>query len=329
MELTEEKLFEAFGVSQRAQAEREQGGSDPAAGEDQQQAAQDTQAGQEPGQEEQGGAEDQEDNQGTQTGEQAGQQPAQGQKDKPAQTPEERRENAARRRRQEQQAAIDRAVAQARQEEQQAAERRQQDFFAKAGLKNSFTGAPITNMEEFEAWKTAFDEARIQKELQAGKLTRESVDAMIAANPTVRRAEEIIRQSQEQAKAQAQRQAQERIDGELAEIHKLDPSINGVEDLLHMPNAKAFYDLVKKGNTFLDAFRLANFEQLAAAQADAARQQAMTNARGKDHLRGTGTQQGEGAPSIPPEEMEMFRRFNPKATEDQIRAYYQKTKKKE
>lgn len=32
-----------------------------------------------------------------------------------------------------------------------------------------------------------------------------------------------------------------------------------------MPGAKAFYDLVRKGNSFLDAYRLANFDRLTTA----------------------------------------------------------------
>lgn len=117
------------------------------------------------------------------------------------------------------------------------------------------------------------------------------------------------------------------MDAELAEIHKLDPAINTVEDLLSMPDAKAFYDLVRKGNSFLDAYRLANFDRLQAARAEAARQQAMNNARGKDHLTGTGTPQGTGAATVPPDEMQAFKLFNPTATEAEITAWYNKHKK--
>lgn len=326
MELTEEKLFEAFGVDK---AGREQGGSDPAAEgsleqENQDQTVLDGQGtGEENWEEPENGQESLENHEG--------ERPDQGQKEqgKRSMSPEERRENAARRRRQETQQAIDRAVEQARREEQDKAQEQMKSFFTQAGLKNSITGKPITNMDEFEAWKKDYNEARIQKELKSGKLTKDTLDQVIAENPVVKQAQEIIRQNQEQARAQAQRQAQERIDQELAEIHKMDPSINGVQDFVTMPNAKAFYEYVKKGNTFLDAYRLANFDKITTAKADAARQQAMTNARGKDHLRGAGVQQGAGAAEIPPDEMKLFKLLNPTATEDQIRAYYNKTKKKE
>ena len=137
--------------------------------------------------------------------------------------------------------------------------------------------------------------------------------------PEEQQAAEVEQRRQAEAKA--------RVDAELAEIHKMDPTINTVEDLLSMPSAKAFYDLVRKGNSFLDAFRLANFDRLQTARAEAARQQAMNNARGKDHLTGTGTPQGTGAATVPADEMRAFKLFNPTATEAEITAWYNKHKK--
>ena len=242
------------------------------------------------------------------------------------QTPEERRENAARRRRAEQQEAIDRAVEQARQEERDAAQKNLSEFFSTANLKNTITGAPITTMDEFREWKSAYDAAKLQKDLKAGKLTPEALDVAISANPTVKRAEEIIRQNEEVKRAQERQAAQARVDADIQEIHKLDPSINSVQDLINMPNSKEFYSLVKRGNSFLDAYRLANVDKLTAARAEQARQQAMNNARSKDHLRPTTGQQGTGAVSVPADEMAMFRAINPGATEAQIQAYYNKIK---
>ena len=141
----------------------------------------------------------------------------------------------------------------------------------------------------------------------------------------------LINQSMEKVvvdnTVRSEAEAKARVDAELAEIHKMDPTINTVEDLLSMPSAKAFYDLVRKGNSFLDAFRLANFDRLQTARAEAARQQAMNNARGKDHLTGTGTPQGTGAATVPADEMRAFKLFNPTATEAEITAWYNKHKK--
>ena len=251
-----------------------------------------------------------------------------GQEGEPAQqTKEQRAENAARRRREEQQAAIDAAVKMAVEDERARTKGQMEAFFAKAGMKNTVTGKPITTLEEFDAWQADYEAARLQKDLKAGKLTPEALRSAVEQPPAI----QALKKQQEQRAAEdeqrRQAEAKARVDAELAEIHKLDPAINTVEDLLSMPDAKAFYDLVRKGNSFLDAYRLANFDRLQAARAEAARQQAMNNARGKDHLTGTGTPQGTGAATVPPDEMQAFKLFNPTATEAEITAWYNKHKK--
>lgn len=262
------------------------------------------------------------------------QQPEEGGEEPPApaeqpgeQTEEQRREHAAQRRREEQQAAVNAAVQKALQEERTRSQAEMDAFFAAAGLKNTITGEPITNMEQFRAWREAFDAARLQRDLKAGKLTPETLNDAISKNPTVKAAAEIVRKGQEDQRRQEMAAAQARVDAELKEIQKLDPSIREIRDLVSMPTAKEFYDLVKKGNSFLDAFRLANYDRLTAQAAEAAKQQAQNLARSKEHL--TSTQaKGAGAATVPAEELAMFRQFNPGATEAEIQAYYNKYKDK-
>lgn len=249
------------------------------------------------------------------------------------QTAAQRAENAARRRREEQQAAIDAAVDAAVKravEDERARTKGQMDaFFAKAGMKNTVTGKPITTLEEFDAWRADYDAAKLQKDLKAGKLTPEALRSAVEQTPAI---QALKKQQEQQAAADEQRrqaEAQARVNAELAEIHKLDPTINTVEDLLSMPGAKAFYDLVRKGNSFLDAYRLANFDRLTTARAEAARQQALNNARGKDHLTGTGTPQGTGAATVPPDVKAEYLAFNPDATDAEIQKHYNRYMEKQ
>lgn len=244
----------------------------------------------------------------------------------PVQSLEQRREAAAARRRAEQQAAIDEAVRRALQEERDRAKVETAAFFKRAQLKNTITGEPITTMEEFDAWEKAFSASRLQRELKEGKLTPESLEAVIAENPVVKRAQELIQRQEETARAAEASAAKARVDAELLEIQKLDPSIRSVEDLLHMPKAKEFYELVQSGNSFLNAFRLANYERLTAQAAEAARQQAQNLTRSKEHLTRTDGQRGGGAVSVPPDELRLFREMNPGASEAEIQAYYNKYK---
>lgn len=243
---------------------------------------------------------------------------------------EQRRQNAARRRQQEEaarQAAIDQAVLAARQEEQQKSAAAMNDFFQRAQLKNTITGQPITNMEQFDQWKSAFRTAQIEQNLRAGKVTREDLAQIVAENPAVKQAEQILEQNriaQEQAR---QAQARAQIDAQIVEIGKLDPAIQSVSDLIKMPNAKEFYEQVKGGKDFVEAFKLVNFERLTQQKAEAAQQQVMNNTRGKDHLQGTANTRGSGMASVPPGELAMYRKLLPGASDAEITAHYNQYKK--
>ena len=243
-------------------------------------------------------------------------------------TAQQRRENAARRRQQEERERIDAAVREAVEKERRQSADALKGMFAKAGLKNTFTGDPITTMEEFEAYQKQFAGAKLQQDLKAGHLTAEMLDQIISQHPTVKKAEEVIRSSENTRKQREEDAAKARMEAEVAKIHQLDPSISSVRDLLEMPNAQVFYDYVKRGLSLSDAYYLTNREKLEAAQAEAVRQQALNNARGKDHLRATGSGQGSGAVSVPAAEMAMFRLLNPNASEAEILSYYNKHNKK-
>ena len=248
--------------------------------------------------------------------------------DKQTMTPQQRRENAARRRQQEEKQRIDQAVSAAVAAEQQRSADMLKGLFAKAGLKNTFTGQPITTMDEFDSYQQQFAAAKLQQDLKAGTLTPEVLDQVISQHPTVKKAAEVLRTSEEAQKKQEEATARANIDAEVAKIHAMDPSITSVNDLLNMPNAKAFYEYARKGLPLSDAYYLVNREKLEAAKAEAIRQQALNNNRGKEHLHSTGNARGSGAVSVTAEQMAMFRLFNPNASEAEILNYYNKHLKK-
>lgn len=237
------------------------------------------------------------------------------------QSPEERRENAARRRNAEKQAAIDAAV-KAEQEKNAAA---MKSFFERARLKNTVSGKPITNMEEFDAWQRDYNDARISRELGSGKVSKETfdaaVDAAVARNPAVLAALKAAEEAEKAREAAAKEAAERRIADQLAEIRKLDPQITSVQDILAGEHGKEFYDYVQRGNSFLDAYRLANFERLTAQAAERSREQAMSASRSKEHLRPT-VQRGAGGPAaVSGEDLKMFRAFNPGASDKEIQEW--------
>lgn len=239
------------------------------------------------------------------------------------QTPEQRKAFAAQRRKQEQQAAVDAAV----QAEREKNEAEMAEFFKAAGLKNTFTGEVITSLQQFNEWNEKFRAQKLQDDLRAGKLTQEGLEQVIANHPLMKQAGEVIRQSQEQQRQVARVAAEAKVNEQVAEIGRLDPSIQNVEDLLDKPWYPEFYEYVKRGFTLPEAYRQVNHEAMMTAAVEAARQQAINNTRGKDHLTSVGSAQGAGAVSVPSAEMALFRSFMPNATEAEIQAYYNQYKK--
>lgn len=244
------------------------------------------------------------------------------------QTLEERHANAARRRQQEQQHAVDAAVAAARQEEQTKAAAAIKDLFEKTGMKNTITGEPITSMEELQAWQRDMRKAQIEKDLKAGKITPEVLNQMIEDHPMVQKANEISQQQETAQTQQAQAEARARIEGEIAEIGKMDPTIKSVQNLLDMPKAKEFYAYVQKGYSFLDAYKLTHFEEITQRSAEAARQQAQAAARSKEHLTVTGNPRNAGAATVPAAEMQLYRMLNPGASEADIQKHFNNYQKR-
>lgn len=322
MEMTESQIYEGFGLEQPQQeypAQEAQG---------EQEQASEIQSAEAQGadiQQEQDGQE----SQGTGTSQQEqdpGQEPEQQETHPKEMSLEQRRENAARRRRAETQEAIRQAVEQERERNQ--AEK--DALVSGMGLKNPMTGKPFQSFEEYSSWKKTYDQERVQRELQEGKFSMEGLNQIIEQNPVVKRAAELVRESEQreaQAKAEAARAKAEadqaQVEAELAQIRQFNPNIQSVGDLLTMPKAKEFYELVKRGNSFVDAYKLAHYDEITQQAAAAARQQAMSNTRSKAHLT-AGSQQGAGAATVPRAEMDMFRMFNPGASESDIQAYYNK-----
>lgn len=308
MEITEEKLFAAFGVEKDA-GEKESEAAD--------QIEEQEETGDGDGQTAGNESELPEEEENADTGSET---------DGEGQSAEERRENAARRRQAEQQAAIEAAVRAALEQQRQQFDAERAEFFQQAGVVNPFTNEPITNMDEFRAWREEQENRKIQKELKEGKLTKETLEGIIDQHPAVQAA----RQAQQQEAARAQEAKEQAflqdVEAQLSEIRKTDPSIQNVSDLMNRSYSKAFYDAVQRGNNFLDAFYLATRGTQIEEVEEKARQSAINNLTGKNHLKGTSVGGRAGA-TITPEERAMYRLFNPNATDQEIQKYQNKFKK--
>ena len=139
-------------------------------------------------------------------------------------------------------------------------------------------------------------------------------------------AEELKKTVEELRQEESRRVFREKMEGEIAQIGKLDPKIKSVEDLTRMPNYEQFRAKVRAGNNFLDAYKLVNMDRLMAQAADLARRQNANNQAGKEHLSATAIH-GRGAVSVPKEVAQAYRKLIPGITSEEIQKHYSKFNK--
>lgn len=236
------------------------------------------------------------------------------------QTPEQNAAYAAARRKAE--AERDAAIRKA----QEDAQRTIDDAFKSSGLKNPFTGKPITSKAEFDAYRQQAGDARKSQLMEQAGLSEEEYTALVNDLPEVRQAREAREKAESAMRRADEAQAKAKIDEQLQEIGKLDPDIRELNDLAKMENYPQFYELVQRGNSLLDAYKLANFDKLVQKNTAAAKQAAYNNTQSKQHM-GRTKERGAGAISVPNDVKEMYRAFNPDATDAEIQAHYNKNHK--
>ena len=316
----EKDLYEALGLESPDDSTAEQSDENEA-GEKEQEPAEPAEAS-----EENDDADESEDQEEEGENEQEVAEPASKEKKKEPQSDEQRRQAAAARRQKEIEEAVQNALAQER-----ARQKAEDDaFFAKANLKNPLKdNAPITNREEYLEYQKAYEDQRIDRELKSGKLSRETIEAVVANSPQMQDMEQIRRQSQ-QAEAQRQLQAQQQLLNEqLAQIKAIDPEVESILDLANDPKTgQEFQNLVhNNGLSFVQAYVLTHQDQIASRQAASAARRTETNLRGKEHLRKTGGQSGTTAP-ISSDELQLYRTLLPDLKTSEIEAWVARQRNK-
>lgn len=195
-------------------------------------------------------------------------------------------------------------------------------IFAGAGLIDRYhDNKPVTNMEEFRTWQEAQKTERLNRELKEGRLTPETLQQAIEDSPTV----QGLREKPESKPAE-KLDMEQIVRQELEEIKKLDPSIQSINDITALPTGEDFRALVNRGNiSFLEAFKIANFDRIQTLRA-AAQRQAAKNAESKSHMKGINASATGGA-EISGREMQIYKAMCPWMSEEEIRKDFAKRSK--
>lgn len=184
------------------------------------------------------------------------------------------------------------------------------------GISHPVTGQPITNVRDYVDALTIQQRQARELELQEKGIDPAMIDRMIESNPVVMQAQRVIEHSK-------MAEAEYALQNDLAEIMKYDPSIKGINDLSSLPNFPEILDRVQRGASLVDAYKMVNFDAFMQHTNEAARQQAINQMRGKNHLtQSTGVAQTDEYVEVPKEIMSRWKAEG--KTEKQIRDLYKK-----
>ena len=186
------------------------------------------------------------------------------------------------------------------------------------GVTHPVTGRPITTVDEY------FDALRIQQrqaqeqELQDKGIDPSLIDKMIAQNPVVMQAQQVIQRTQ-------QNEAQAKLQKDLEEVTKIDPNIKGLNDLAALPNFPEMVEMVARSEgkiSIVEAYKALNFDSFMQHTNESARQQAINQMRGKAHLpsQPSGVTTDNDDVEVPAEIMSSWKAEG--KTEKQIRELY-------
>lgn len=208
----------------------------------------------------------------------------------------------------------------------EAAERRAADvdrMYAQqfGGYKNPETGQPIRSARDYAEAMAAQQRMQARQQLQENNIDPSLIDNMIANSPVVRRAEEAT------AELNAMR-AQQQVDQDIAEVLKLDPSITSRDDLLKDPMLPVMLDKVRGGMSFVDAYKIVNFDRLSDSKTAAAKQGVINQVKGQSHLtNGNGVNVPDSSEDIPASMVENFKDMFPDKSMKELKALYNMTLK--
>ena len=212
----------------------------------------------------------------------------------------------------------DAAIAQAKED----AQKQVDEFFKTSGLMNPYTGQPITTRAEYEAYRERFEADQKAKLMEKAGITQEEFQAFVQGLPEVRAARQAKAEAEAAARQAREQEAKARVDEQLRQIRAIDPTVKELGDLAKLDTYPKLYDMVKRGYSILDAYRLANYDTLTQRAAEASRKAAINSVQSKQHLKATESR-GGGAIPVPDSVLEEYRVLNPGATKEEIQKHYQ------
>lgn len=158
-----------------------------------------------------------------------------------------------------------------------------------------------------------FEAALQREEYQAKGIDPDMINKLIEDHPA-------IKQAKEYEKVQAKERQDRFLIDSYNELIKEFTDIAKPEDV--PADVWRLWRNGESGISLKQAYVAVNYESIATKKAEAAKQAALNNIQGKEHVRGNGNGTEGDTTKIPDEVLEMYKKFNPGKSMDEYKAHY-------
>ena len=140
-------------------------------------------------------------------------------------------------------------------------------------FKNPITGEPIRSQADYLAALDAQEQIKNERVLREKGVDPSIINDLVARNPIVVEASQYLATAKE-------RETMALIDADVQKLAELDPNIHSLDDVPdNVINAA-----IEKGCSLYDAYKIENYGKMTSQKAEAIRQGAINQAKGKAHL---------------------------------------------
>lgn len=174
----------------------------------------------------------------------------------------------------------------------------------------------------FDSWKEMeeYDESERLQKIGVTDIDtfKKYVSDSINANPVVMEAQKII-------DAQKEKDKELYVKDQISQISALDDSIKSLDDLAELDKYDEYIEKVKKGMTFVDAYKVIYFDKLASKKSEAVKIEALNNVNSKKHMKSTTGAGNVSNITVPADIFAMYKKNIPNMTDAEIRKHYAKS----
>ena len=181
---------------------------------------------------------------------------------------------------------------------------------------NPETGQPIRSAQDYYEAMAAQERMNAREQMQQNGIDPNVIDNLIANSPAVRQAQAATAELNNY-------RAQQKLEADYKEILALDPSLNGIDDILNDPAMPLMAERVAQGMSLVDAYKIVNFDKVFNSKEAAVKQQTINQVKGKNHLStGAAVNVSSDLEDIPANMLEDFKDRFPEKSPKELKALY-------